>query len=289
MHISLESKADIIEVEHIEKEITDQVSRAFAEKYEINDSLWFSPSLQGDAVVGLKPMVVNSAEYISKRFQNALERMGWTKEKVIDEQRIDAYREIEHTGWFLHLTKDEFLEVIRYLSVEDDNYPEQVSRIYKCFYKMDFPYFSGFFSDKLSNIGKPIWRTKALRVGLEFETGNIASSFRALSKLNYLFDKGMIDIGVFITSKNKNTSTRIWPSSNRNGSIEELQHRKYLSQINFPYLVFGFEPESYSRKAPYLAKTGEKYQIQLGNERLSFKGGEYIWDKDKGNKRLVKK
>ena len=86
--------------------------------------------------------------------------------------------------------------------------------------------------------------TVPLRVGLEFETGNIASSFRSLNKLNFLFREGEIDAGVFITSADKGTTAaRIWPMSNRNGSFEELERRNYRETISFPVWKFSFAPD----------------------------------------------
>lgn len=277
MIVKLDSSAPIIH-KKIEAQITAEIVKAFQERYEINDSLWFAPKMDGETITKLSPKVVNTAEYISKRFQAELMKQNWEIEKELDDQRIDGYFELDYNGQYLHLDKDEFLEVINYLNVEDENYPEQVSMLYKCFYKMSFPYNTTYFTGKLSKIGIPKTINRKLRIGLEFETGNIASSFRAVSKLNYLFDKGFIDIGAFITSIDKKTSTRIWPSSNRNGSIEELNNRKVISQINFPYLVYGFEPESYSRNSLYLAKTG-KYKIDLNDEEIYFNGARYKWDK----------
>jgi hypothetical protein len=95
-----------------------------------------------------------------------------------------------------------------------------------------------------------------LRVGLEFETGNIASSFRALTKLSVLFGAGQIDAGVFITSIDKpNAATRIWPTSNRNGSFQELEQRQYKKSVGLPLWEIGFAPDSFSPTAKYLEKS----------------------------------
>lgn len=279
MFVKLVSSTDIIHKE-ILKIIELDVKRAFKEKYEINDSLWFVPKLSSNKVTGLNAKVVNTAEYISKRFQNELEECGWTPEKELDDQRIDAYKEFEYSGKYLGLNKDEFLEVVRYLDVEDSSYPEKVSMLYKSFYKTKFPYNHEYFTGKLQNIGKPKEFKRKIKLGLEFETGNIASSFRALAKLNHLFDNGYIDIGVFITSLDKDTSTRIWPSSNRNGSIEELNNRKAFAQTNLPLVVFGFRPEKYSTTAKYLSKNG-KYEIEMSDEYFEYKGNSYRWDTSK--------
>ena len=95
------------------------------------------------------------------------------------------------------------------------------------------------------------------RIGLEFETGNIASSFRAINKLQTLFNEDLIDVGVFITSKSKeNGAARIWPSSNRNGSFEELSNRKYQTQRSYPHIDISFWPDGYDNSAPYFDEHG---------------------------------
>ena len=99
-----------------------------------------------------------------------------------------------------------------------------------------------------------------VRIGFEFETGNIASSFRALSKLDSLYKQGAIDIGVFVTSIDKgSTATRIWPSSNRNGSFEELKNRDYKRNVEVPLIEYGFRPDRIDSTAPYLFKDGSTY------------------------------
>ena len=115
-----------------------------------------------------------------------------------------------------------------------------------------------------------------LRVGVEFETGNIGSSFRAILKLNNLFLKQHIDIGVFITSNDKNNcATRIWPVSNRNGSFVELENRNYLDNVNLPLVEFGFSPDSFSSKALYLGENGELFAPKRTDRKITFKGRVY--------------
>jgi hypothetical protein len=129
------------------------------------------------------------------------------------------------------------------------------------------PRFARFFDAVLGNT--------VVRVGLEFETGNIASSFRSLNKLNYLFRAGHIDAGVFITSRDKvSTAGKIWPVSNRNGSFEELERRNYAETISFPIWEFAFSPDSVSQTAPYLGADGTTYTptntgrvVTIGTER----------------------
>lgn len=91
-----------------------------------------------------------------------------------------------------------------------------------------------------------------IRIDLEFETGNIASSFRALDKLETLFVTGFIEYGVFVTSIDKeHAAARIWPQSNRNGSFAELENRNYRNNRTVPLWEFGFEPDAFDPNGPY--------------------------------------
>ena len=109
---------------------------------------------------------------------------------------------------------------------------------------------------------------RQFKVGVEFETGNIASSFRALRKLSDLFANGSIDAGVFVTSIDKASSaTRIWPVSNRNGSFEELRRRNYESGLDLPMLCVGFAPDGFSTEVPHLGQDGELYTIKLTDQQ----------------------
>jgi hypothetical protein len=122
----------------------------------------------------------------------------------------------------------------------------------------------------------------SLRIGLEFETGNIASSFRSLNKLNLLFRKDLLDAGVFITARDKqSTATRIWPVSNRNSSFEELERRNYQEMISFPIWEFAFAPDGVSPTAPYLGRDGATYQpIKTGRIETSADIAYEVWSGD---------
>ena len=111
---------------------------------------------------------------------------------------------------------------------------------------------------------------------MEFETGNIASSFRAISKLNNLFDIGEIDIGVFITSEDKTSSTKIWPSSNRNGSIEELNKRKFIQSIKFPAIIVGFAPDGWDENVGFLKSDKNRFSLSENIEIREIEGKSYI-------------
>ncbi len=136
-----------------------------------------------------------------------------------------------------------------------------------------FPMFYGMYADRFCFNLPPLESIKYLfekkyvsyryKIGIEFETGNVASSFRAINKLNGLFHQGQIDGGCFITSiDKKNSATRIWPVSNRNGSFQELKNRSYLSQVSLPLICIGFAPDGFSRAAPFLGANGALYNLE---------------------------
>ncbi|EJD6584743.1 hypothetical protein M0L63_RS18760, partial [Providencia rettgeri] len=87
-------------------------------------------------------------------------------------------------------------------------------------------------------------------------------------KLNNLFHKGHIDGGCFITSiDKKNSATRIWPVSNRNGSFQELNNRSYISQVSLLLICIGFAPDDFSQSAPFLASNGKLYELASTDQR----------------------
>jgi hypothetical protein len=220
-------------------------------RFVINDTLWYGLNRQGKATL----QVVNSAGYISQRFENHLrDARGWKSQEMIDRQRIDGYIELpSRSGFILDKTKlaaflDRFMTEKPEASI-DDLMHRYMRRT--CF-ELSLGEYAEYFIEDSGN--------QTLRIGLEFETGNIASSFRALNKLNFLFRKGRIDAGVFITSiDKKTTSARIWPSSNRNGSFQELERRNYRETITFPIFELSFAPDEIRSDVPYLGGDGETY------------------------------
>jgi hypothetical protein len=68
-----------------------QAVRTSGPEFAVNDSLWFAENDRGKVT----PCVMNSAKFISKKFLAELNSIGWTTEKSIVEQTIDAYVEIE--------------------------------------------------------------------------------------------------------------------------------------------------------------------------------------------------
>jgi hypothetical protein len=228
-----------------------QSVRTDDERFVVNDTLWYGLNRQGRATL----QVVNSAGFISQRFENYLHDVkGWQNQKMIDRQRIDGYIELPcPAGVVLDKAKiagflDRFMSEKPEASVDDVLFRYMHRR---CF-NLNIEEYSEFFAESSGEV--------TLRIGLEFETGNIASSFRALNKLNFLFRKGQIDAGVFITSIDKRTtSARIWPSSNRNGSFQELERRNYRDTITFPIWELSFAPDAVDANAPYLGSGGETY------------------------------
>jgi hypothetical protein len=129
---------------------------------------------------------------------------------------------------------------------------------------------------------------KTMTLAVEFETGNIASSFRAANKLDYLYRAGLVDLGIFITSNDKtNCATRIWPVSNRNGSFEELEHRGFADGMAIPLWQVGFAPDSFDQLAGYLADNGTLYAMLATGQTRVINGVRYeIWHDVKGQERL---
>ena len=236
-------------------------------RFVVNDTLWYGLNRQGKATL----QVVNSAGYISQRFEKHLrDARGWKSQEMIDRQRIDGYIALpSRSGFVLDKTKlaaflDRFMTEKPEASI-DDLIHRYMRR--RCF-ELSLGEYAEYFIEDSGN--------QTLRIGLEFETGNIASSFRALNKLNLLFRKGRIDAGVFITSiDKKTTSARIWPSSNRNGSFQELERRNYRETITFPIFELSFAPDEIRPDVPYLGGDGETYWPEQTGETIVVGAVEY--------------
>lgn len=227
----------------------------------INDSLFYREQKPNR----FTPCVVNSATYISSKFQAYLDSLPNTQgETTIQGQSIDGYINIPYSGTgYTIRDRDRLLEVLHGY-IEDNELAS--SFIYTL-----FPMFYGMFvgrtkfgiegiPNRFSEQFIPEQIETNYRIGVEFETGNIASSFRALNKLFILFQKGEIEAGIFVTSIDKQrASTRIWPQTNRNGSFQELNSRNYREQVSFPLISIGFAPDRFSNTAPLLGKNGDLY------------------------------
>lgn len=240
-------------------------------KFIVNDTLWYWVNPAGK----IRPSVVNSAKYISKTVQLELEKMGWEKEPELAGQNFDAMLTFERVTDLFSVRENDFLPVLNELRQRGfKGYGEKASAIYRdyvlgssAFLPSELAPFSELFDVKT--------QSHQFRVGLEFETGNIASSFRAIDKLQGLFDRREIDLGVFVTSKNKNLgAARIWPVSNRNGSFQELNQRRYDERRSYPHIDISFLPDDFREDAKYFDENG-LYEMQLTGETKVINGVEY--------------
>ena len=269
MKISLEDDGTFLPSQVLH-EVTDKVVASLSaittseKQFVVNDSLYFRESRRGK----ITPCVVNSAAFLSSAFQANLANLkGAEGETAIGKQSIDGLITTTFRGaGFKIADKDNLLQVIHGY-IEENKLPS------KSIYTL-FPKFYGMFVDRgfyqidhiperfhglfetTSNQGK-------FRIGVEFETGNIASSFRAINKLFVLFQDGQIDAGVFVTSTDKRSSaTRIWPVSNRNGSFQELTERDYQNQVSLPLVCIGFAPDKFCENALFLGQSGNLFKLK---------------------------
>lgn len=233
-------------------------------RFIVNDTLYFRKQRTGRTTV----CVMNSATFLSKKFQKNLGQFyGCQGETRIDGQNIDGYieQEVDTIGYKIK-NRDELLKTLH-------RYIEATNRNDYSAYTL-FPMFYGMYTGRgiydieclpedVKYLFEKVPGQKKFRLGVEFETGNVASSFRALNKLFVLFQKGYIDAGVFVTCTDKNNcATRIWPVSNRNGSFQELRQRHYMNQVSLPLISIGFSPDGFDSTAPFLGKNGHLYKPQ---------------------------
>lgn len=249
------------------------------EQFIVNDTIWYAKKRKG----GVSPCVVNEAGFISKKFQsNLAEFQNWNGEIEIANQDIDGYGKLTYddSAYIGYTIKEEFF--LKFLNeyIKIQNLPEfLISKFFAIFYGMYIKrdiFTLDYIPEDLHKYFVQSKRKgdKCIRIGVEFETGNTSSAYRAFFKLNSLFAKGFIDIGIFITSSDKkNCAARIWPQSNRNGSFEELEQRNYKDNIFMPMLEFEFEPDAFSSDVAYLKENGTLYTpiskvktIKIGNE-----------------------
>jgi Restriction endonuclease BamHI len=258
-----------------------EVTANSATKFIINDSEWFNIMPNKKGIIEAKPRVMNSAEYITKKFASGLTKRKWqagSQEKTLLDQRIDGYLEIQLDEEFYSIDEGKVITVIQKI-YENSNKKvspkvifDQVHNLYviKSYPKTKLiePFIKLFKKNKANPI----------RIALEFETGNIASSFRAFSKLNFLFNNNQIDVGIFISSTNKHLgAARIWPVSNRNGSFEELKNRQYRQSLILPMIEIGFSPDKFSqsKEVKFLNSDGSLYLPLKTKEITSLTNGSY--------------
>lgn len=259
----------------VEEKISDRVIRdanaslssvvTRRKKFVVNDTAWFIRRGHGR----LTPCVMNAAKFISGTFQKTLrEQCGWETNKEIAGQEIDGFISLTGAGRRFRIPPDaRFLDFYRRHC--DRSAPPDIRKAFLS----DWRRFVQVGVNQLAEIEPDLRRffekssagAATVRVGLEFETGNIASGFRALDKLETLYVTGHIDYGVFIACINKeHAAARIWPSSNRNGSFSELENRNYRNNRTVPLWEFGFEPDKFDRAAAYLNNTGLYEPIPTG-------------------------
>jgi len=270
MDVSLRYQSNIIPEDIVTKiynHVADSLTSitTVGDDFIVNPTVWLSSKEN--------PRVTNSAHYISSAFQNNIrDEYNWTKEPKIIGQNFDAARTftIHNESYFLDESNFRKLHQEYWRDNEGNINISKFTRRVEDLYLNRNHYeiaqwvdnYEEYFS--LSPDAEPI----DFRVGLEFEIGNIASSFRSINKLGILFKENKIDIGVFVATS-KEAATSIWPPENRNGSFEELEERNYRDNISYPIVEIKFEPDGYSRDAPYLGRSGDTYE-------MSHKGEDYI-------------
>lgn len=244
-------------------------------RFVVNDSAWFSRRPNGKVT----PIVMNMAKFISARILDTLEqKRRWKQRITILDQEIDGWIELESPGKKLRIPADRnFVEFFhRHFAKSGETSPRK--EFLRCWHnyvrvgirdlKEVAAEFQRFFRPLEADEEK-------IKIGLEFETGNIASSFRALNKLETLFVTEKIDYGVFITSIDKeHAAARIWPQSNRNGSFQELERRNYKNNLTVPLWEFGFEPDAFDQTSPYFNTESTYFPIATGR-RCEYEGVQY--------------
>ncbi|MDB2497520.1 hypothetical protein N9X25_10280 [Verrucomicrobiales bacterium] len=224
-------------------------------EFVVNDTKWFQ-RMNRKAT----PTVMNSAKFITGAVARNLEALGWKTEKKLHYQKIDGFKEFECEGG-VTLTRDALRDV--FLAKWDEGKRDEDPTLFADLHRKYFSRNCFVLDSGLENVSSKFSRHEdriKIRIGFEFETGNIASSFRALSKLDSLYKQEAIDVGVFVTSIDKGTTaTRIWPVSNRNGSFQELKNRDYKRNVEIPLIEYGFRPDRIDSAATYLAADGTTY------------------------------
>jgi hypothetical protein len=269
MIVTMERTGDFVP-EKISDDIVSVVSDTLQEikttesSFVINDKLCFKTQTNGNVT----PCVTNSATFISSKFQRLLaEKSGCHGETKINGQAFDGFiqRSYNHTGYQIK-DRNKLLEVIFVYIAENNMTESMVHTLFPKFYGM-YVERDCFDITALPSSTHGLFHETAIisnfRVGVEFETGNVASSFRAINKLGILFQQGVIDAGIFVTSAYR---PRIWPTSNRNGSFPELMNRDYENQISLPLICMGFAPDSYDQNAPFLSRSGSLYNLSNLNK-----------------------
>lgn len=251
------------------------------DKFIVNPSAWCSVG-QGRA----RRAVMNSAGFISKTFQRDLEQSGWQCEYKRRDQKIDAFKAVTEEYESVTISEAGVRGLLELFfdgaaSLNDivfgphlegsSRLPAIVRSLYGMYVDRRIHTAPAGNSDVASFFTRLGNAERTVRFGLEFETGNIASAFRSLMKLNILYELNEIDVGIFVTT-DRESATSIWPSSNRNGSFEELENRRYQRNVLFPIWEVLFKPDAYDRSAQYLAADGSLYEPQETSETFAVDG-----------------
>lgn len=234
-------------------------------KFIVNDTLCFRKQGRGSKVTAC---VMNSATFMSSAFQNSLALLpNCFGETTFNNQSFDGMIKIDYEGTGYQIAnKDDILMITHQYIAINGLSEHTVYTLFPMFYGMfvDRSFFDiSFLPTSLHSYFNQVNLKTTITVGVEFETGNIASSFRAINKLYGLYQSGFIDIGVLVTSIDKpNCATRIWPVSNRNGSFQELNQRNYEEQVSLPLMGIGFSPDGFSTEVPFFDSSGTLYQLR---------------------------
>lgn len=257
-------------------------------KFTVNDRVVFRPKYEDGKLIKATPCVLNKADFMSGSFQKYLVSKNWEKEKLLGgnslteaekkEQAIDAYKEFQFKDAAYTLSRNNYLKLSDELWKQAETSKERPEFLgaYYGYCRRDLFPIPKWAESQKSLFKKSAEKERTLRVGVEFETGNIASSFRAISKLNLLYWTDFIDLGIFVTSASKKEgAARIWPSSNRNGSFQELEQRRYKFLVQLPLWEFAFSPDGYDQTMGYFDKTGKLHYLKfdgstetLGNSKF---------------------
>jgi hypothetical protein len=291
-----------LEVEHsvalsVASEIAQclQAITTHPDRFVVNDTPWYVAK----SARSVGRVVVNNAGFLSKKFQDAIEALGiGEKEKTLIDplttvkQAIDGYIEKTYRTEVFSITKNNLLELVRayWTDFPDVDADTVFMKYYQMYYQRQIftideeplRYHPFFTSEGIKDV--------TLRIGVEFETGNIGSSYRALSKLGTLYRDNLIDAAVFTTSVDKpNCAERIWPAANRNGSFTELVNRGYERNVFFPIWELAFAPDEFSQTTGYLKSDGSLYNmVRSRKQPVTISGITYEFFKDASSHLIMK-
>lgn len=265
-------------LELVEDEITASLKAVETEpgRFIINDTHWFKLNAQGKPT----PCVMNAAEFISRKFETYLrDTYGWQTQFTSDAQRIDGYKPYVQSETSYYISRNEYRKlIIKYWEDHPEENIEKAMREVKEMYIVRRKYDIQNWEEQYRLFFTPasVEETSEsnFNAGLEFETGNIASAFRSFLKLSTLYEQGVLDLGVFVTTV-RAAAHRIWPVSNRNVTYEELVNRRYKNTIKFPVIEFVFQPDDYSAHAAYLHRDGTTYTPQNTGQKIEISGVPY--------------